>query len=97
MKILAISIDLPGVAEDAFTTALLKEEARRVHELFLMGIFRDMNFCKERGEAVMILECGSLDEAKHALASLPLVREKLIDFDLRVLTPYTGFARLFAE
>ena len=97
MKILAISIDLPGASEDAFTAALLKEEARRVYELLQMGIIRDIYFSKEQGEAVIVLECNSLDEARHALDSLPLVREKLIDFDLRVLTPYTGFARLFAD
>jgi hypothetical protein len=97
MKILAISIDLPGASEDAFTAPLLKEEARRVHELWQIGIIREINFSKEQGEAIIMLECTSLDEAKHALDSLPLVREKLIDFGLRILTPYTGFSRLFGE
>jgi hypothetical protein len=97
MKILAISNDLPGASEDAFTTPLLKEEARRVHELWQMGIIREINFSKDQGEAIIMLECSSLDEARHALDSLPLVREKLIDFELRVLTPYTGFSRLFGE
>jgi hypothetical protein len=97
MKILAIASDLPGIKDDDFTTDILKEEAASVYELYQSGIFREMYFCEEQGEAVIVLECNSLDEARHALDSLPLVREKLIDFGLRVLTPYTGFARLFAD
>ncbi len=36
-----------------------------------------------------------ISEARAALATLPLVREGLIDFELVPLAPYPGFARLF--
>ena len=42
-----------------------------------------------------MLECAGVDEARAALATLPLVREGLIDFELVPLAPYSGFARLF--
>ena len=48
-------------------------------------------------EAVLILECGGTAHAEGILSSLPLVREKLITFELIPLKAYPGFARLFAE
>lgn len=38
-----------------------------------------------------------LEEAHQVLDSLPLVKAGLITFDIIRLTPYTGFARLFAN
>jgi hypothetical protein len=45
---------------------------------------------------VLVLECASLEEAHQALASLPLVQEGLIAFEIIPLVPYPGFKRLFA-
>ena len=42
-----------------------------------------------------MLECESLDAAQQALATLPLVQNGLIRFELIPLRPYPGFARLF--
>ena len=50
-----------------------------------------------RIEVVLILECGGTAHAEEILSSLPLVREKLITFELIPLKAYPGFARLFAE
>ncbi len=50
----------------------------------------------QQSEAVLVLECVDVDEARHALDTLPLVREGLITFDFIPLGPYPGFARLFA-
>jgi len=41
------------------------------------------------------LECASVEEAKAHLARLPLVKNGLIKFEIMVLKPYSGFARLF--
>ena len=46
-------------------------------------------------EAVLMLECADVDEARSVLDTLPLVREKLIGFELIPLMAYPGFARLF--
>ena len=47
---------------------------------------------RDRPLAVIILEADSVEDAKKALDSLPLVREKIIDFDIMALAPYPGFA-----
>jgi hypothetical protein len=44
---------------------------------------------------VLVLECGSGDEAQRYLADLLLVRAGLIQFEVIPLRPYLGFARLF--
>jgi len=39
--------------------------------------------------------CTNENEARNILDTLPLVKEKLITFDLLPLVPYDGLARLF--
>jgi hypothetical protein len=46
--------------------------------------------------AVVMLECASEAEAASHLATLPLVQEGLITFDVMALCPYDGFDRLLA-
>jgi hypothetical protein len=95
MKFLAIEI--PG---DATSTermrALLAPEAERAWTLFKTGVLREAYFTPEH-DAVLVLECADEAEARAALDSLPLVRERQIGFRLMQLNPYTGFERLFAE
>ena len=97
MKILAIEHDLPEVRDDQFTPALLQAEARRAWEPLQTGVIRELYFRADRDEAVLVLECTNVAEALEVLSTLPLVREKLIGFELIPLTAYPGFARLFAE
>lgn len=78
------------------TDALLAAEAKRVWDLYQAGAIREVYFRADRHEAVLILESDDEAEARKILASLPLVREALIDFDLVPLRPYPAFARLFA-
>ncbi len=52
---------------------------------------------RDRPLAVVILEADSIEAAKIALDSLPLVQEKIIDFDIMPLVPYPGFVRLFKD
>jgi muconolactone delta-isomerase len=96
MKILAIEHNPPGVSEDQFTVELLQAEARRAWELQQAGTIRELYFRADRDEAVLMLECHDLDEARSILNTLPLLREKLIEFELIPLQAYPGFARLFA-
>lgn len=95
MKILAIERELSGATPEKFQP-LLKDEARRVWELQQAGPLREIYMTNERRNAVLMLECAGTEEARQALASLPLVKAGLIEFDLFPLTPYAGFARLFA-
>jgi len=96
MKILAIEKEVPNVKADQFPPHL-QAEARRVWELYKSGIIREMYFRQDKTDAVLILECADAAEARQVLNSLPLVREKLIDFEIIPLVAYPGFERLFAE
>jgi len=96
VKILAIEKELPGAAPGSFKPHL-KAEAGRVLELYNSGVIREFYFDEDRHRAVLILECANAVETRAVLASLPLVRERLIDFDIFPLSPYTGFERLFED
>jgi hypothetical protein len=93
MKFLAIERDVPGTKPEV---SVLREEAARVWELVTSGVIRETYFTPEH-QAVLVLECRDEPEAARVLASLPLRKHGLIDFELLELRPYDGFARLFAE
>jgi len=94
MKLLAIEQDVPGITPEQFAP-YLKVEALNVWALYQAGKIREIYFRADRPNAVLVLECGSVDEAEAVLHALPLVKEGLIRFDLIPLAPYPGFARLF--
>ena len=96
MKILAMEIETEGVKPEQFAPHL-KAEARHVWELYQGGTIRELYFRADHSEAVLILECKDVMEAKEKLNSLPLVRAGLIRFEIIPLIPYPGFARLFEE
>ncbi len=57
----------------------------------------ELYFHRDQHTAILVLESSSLDAARETLASLPLVRAGLIEFELTPLIPYTGFVRLYAS
>jgi hypothetical protein len=93
MKILAISKEIPPVDWDSLEE-MLKKEALALHEIYHEDLVREFYFT-DRGEAVLVLESASLDEAGNILKRLPLVENGKIHFELMELHPYSGFARLF--
>jgi muconolactone delta-isomerase len=97
MRILAIERAVPGVTATQFTPELKEAEAARAWELYQAGVIRELYFRQDRPDAVLMLECADVDAARDALNTLPLVAAGLIAFDVIPLTPYPGFARLFAE
>jgi len=96
MKILALEKEVPNTTSEQFAPHL-KAEAARVWELYKSGQLREIYFRGDRDEAVLILECASVDEANDILNTLPLVKEGLIEFEIIPLVPYPGFERLFGE
>ena len=94
MKILAFEKELPTVTEQSFEE-YEKAEAKRIWELYVSGVLREMHFRADRDEAVLMLECENVKKAGEILETLPFVQKKLITFDLVPLRPYPGFARLF--
>ena len=103
MKILALEHDCPvdAMKENASATtqqytALLKAEAKHTWELYQAGTLRELYFRQDQHSAVLILECGDLQQAEAVLQSLPLVQAGQIQFEVMVLEPYPGFGRLFS-
>jgi hypothetical protein len=97
MKILALETEVPGITDDRFTPELLQKEAALVWKLHQAGIIRELYLRNDRQEAVLVLECEDIEKARIVLATLPLVKEGLISFDLIPLKAYPGFARLFEK
>jgi hypothetical protein len=95
MKILAIEKEMPGV-QDLDYNPWMEAEARKAWELHQEGLIRELYFTDEHC-AVLILEARDKAHAREIVNQLPLVQQKLIDFDLMALTAYPGFARLFKK
>lgn len=93
MKILAIEHEVPGLTSADFQP-YFKEEATKVLELYEQGIIREIYFGRPEHNAIIILECLSIEDADDYLNELPLVKHKLITFSLTELMPYDGFSRL---
>jgi muconolactone delta-isomerase len=96
VKVLALERKPAGVAPDA-SDADYRAEARRVWELQQAGLLREIYFRADATQAVLVLECGDLDEARDVVESLPLVKVGAIDFELIPLVPYPGLRRLFDD
>ena len=93
MKILAIEKEMPGML-DADYQPYLEAEAIKAWELHQQGLIRELYFTDDHC-AVLVLEARDKLHAREIVNQLPLVEQKLIDFDLLALNAYSGFARLF--
>jgi len=93
MKFLALEKEMQGVKDDDYTP-FLEAEARKAWELQQEGLIRELYFTDDHC-AVLILEALDIKHAREIIEQLPLVEQKLIDFDLITLNAYPGFARLF--
>ena len=96
MRVIALETEVEGGSAERFRE-LAVAEAARLWELVQAGVVRETYFRSDRHVAVLILEAADLDEARRHLETLPLVRDRLITFELIGLRPYPGFARLFAR
>lgn len=94
MKIIALEKEILGRTSEDFAP-FLREEAFHVWQLYNGEVVREIYFRTDKHTAVLIMECRSLIEAKEIIAEFPLVKNKLIEFDLIPLKPYDGFERLF--
>ena len=94
MKILAIEKEIEGKRKEEFLPHL-NTEALEVWRLYESDIIREIYFDNDNRRAILILECKDQKEALERLSGLPLVKEKLIEFEIIPLSPYTGYSRLF--
>ena len=93
MQILAIDKIGEGVTAAMLEPHLPQELAATVN-LYLQEKIRTFYFRKDRVGVVFIMECESVQEAKEILATLPMVQEKLLDFDLIPVGPLMPLGRL---
>jgi len=93
MKILAIEKEISGFSNDDYQP-YLEAEARKAWELQQEGFIREIYFTDDHC-AVLIIEASDKQHAREIIDQLPLVQNKLIDFDLLALSAYPGYARLF--
>jgi hypothetical protein len=95
MRILALENPRPGAKQEDFAPHL-RSEARAVWELEQADVVREVYFT-EAHDAVLILECASVEDARAALSTLPLVKADVVSFTLIPLKPYDGYQRLFEK
>ncbi|MBN2598492.1 hypothetical protein [Labilibaculum sp.] len=95
MKILAIEKEFKDV-DWSNKSYILEQEAHHVHQLYISEYLREIYF-NEHNNAVLIMECKSLEHAKEILDELPLVKEKLIKFKIMQLNAYTGYKRIIKK
>ena len=71
-------------------------EIQAVWELYAQGMVREIYARADQpGAALFLVESESVEAAREALQSLPLVRLHLLDLDLIPLAPFTQWQSLF--
>jgi len=96
MQILAIDKISQGVTAAILEPHLPQELAATIN-LYLQEKIRTFYFRKDRPGVVFIMECQSVQEAKEILATLPMVQEKLLDFDLIPIGPLMPLGQLLKQ
>jgi hypothetical protein len=96
VKILALAHPLKEV-NPAEIFPIIKAETLRAWELIQANILREVYFREGSRLTVLIMECASVDEAKAALDTLPMVKAGVINFELIPLAPFDSLAVLFAQ
>jgi muconolactone delta-isomerase len=76
---------------ESWTPELLEAEGQRVRELYSQGIVRNIWRRKDIAGAVLILEAGSVEDARLAAESLPLAKLGMIEITVAPLEPYPAF------
>jgi muconolactone delta-isomerase len=87
MKVLALDRIKPTATMDKMRP-FFKEEAQQAYQLYMQGALRELYFRSDRPGAAIILECKNVDEARETLATMPLVKAGLLEFDVIPLGPF---------
>lgn len=95
MRILAITRREPGATTEQIQ-ALQMPEAKEVWRLMGEDFIREVHFDPTRPAVVLTLEAESAAAAQARLATLPMVAQGLLGFDVLELHPYRQLANLFA-
>jgi hypothetical protein len=97
VKVLAIGHPRSGV-EWADIAPYVGEQARSVWERYEIDQVREFYLrADHQPGAVLVMECDEVTEAERLVATLPMSRAGLLDFELIPLRPFMGFRRLFED
>jgi hypothetical protein len=78
---------------ETWTPELIEAEGQRVRELYTAGIIRTIWRRKDMPGAAIVMEAASEEEAREAVASLPLAKRDMLEVvAFTQLEPYPGFA-----
>lgn len=75
----------------------LKPEAAKSWELYASGAIRSMYYIADKSGVVFLWEASSLEAVNEAIAQLPMKQDKILNFEVLPLAPYTGIEELFAK
>lgn len=75
---------------------LLKPEAAHVWEMMTAGALRSIHYIKGPSGAVLLFEADNEQDVQTHVGKLPMVEQGLLSVEILPLTPFTGFAALFA-
>jgi hypothetical protein len=95
MKIIAYDHFKPGVIKESINPNLLKEEMTHAWRLQKAGVIREIYSRVDAPGAVIVFECGTVDEVKEYVAAFPLVMAGLIEWTFLPLTAPVPFEILF--
>ncbi len=87
---------LPNATQDNIKPHL-EAEIKYAWNLYKKGIVREIHYRDDRPDAVLVLECANVQEAKQIISKLPLVEANLIEFEFIPVGPFTPFENLFAK
>src|ERR1700681_1395145 len=95
MKIIAYDHFKPGVAKESMKPNLLKEEMTYAWRLQKGGVIREIYGRADAPGAVIVCECGTVDEVKGYVAAFPLVKAGLLEWTFLPLIAPLPFEVLF--
>lgn len=96
MQVLAID-KMKRKVEDKELMEHLPEELAATVQLYLQEKVRTFYFRKDRPGIIFLMEAESLEAAQEDLASLPLVKLDILDFDLIPIGPLLPLGTLFPQ
>jgi muconolactone delta-isomerase len=94
MQILAIDRFFPGTTMEKVQPHL-KEEMMLTWEHYKQGKIRQLYFRQDHPGVVLMMESDSLEEAQELLDELPLVKQRLIEFEIIPLGYFEPLETLF--
>lgn len=91
MQFISISQRRSGFSDEA-CEALRDEEARRVRELYSVGLLRQIWHRGDLHGACLLWEAESEEQVREMLGTLPFARAKMLEIEIIPLVPYRAFA-----